>query len=149
MLGLQNEREWAAFCNQVLGLPQLATDPRFLSNSQRTASREALRSIIVDVFANMTAAQVIERLDSAQIANARMNEMRDVWNHPQLKARGRWVEIDTPSGKVPALLPPGLPDTFAPRMDAVPAVGEHTDAILGELGYDQETIAQLRSEHAI
>jgi itaconate CoA-transferase len=149
MLGLQNEREWAVFCDQVLGQPDLASDPRFSTNSRRTVAREELRSIIVEAFVPLSAEEVIDRLDRAQIANARMNDMHEVWRHAQLKARERWVEVDTPSGKVPALLPPGTPDTFAPRMDAVPALGEHTEAILKELGYDHAGIAQLRAEHAI
>jgi itaconate CoA-transferase len=149
MLGLQNEREWRVFCEQVLALPQLADDERFVSNSRRTSARDALRAIIDEVFAKLTSEQLIARLDAAGIANARMNDMHDVWGHPQLKARGRWHEVATPAGPVPALAPPGLPDQFPPRMDAVPALGEHTDAILAELGYDAATIAGLRAANAI
>jgi itaconate CoA-transferase len=149
MLGLQNEREWGVFCDKVLLQPELKTDPRFSSNSGRAGARQELRAIIVEAFSKMSAQQVIERLDAAQIANAQMNNMHDVWAHPQLKARGRWTEIDTPAGKVPALLPPGIPDTFEARMDAVPALGEHTDAILAELGYGGEAIAGLRGQKAV
>ena len=149
MLGLQNEREWVAFCTQVLQRPELATDPRFASNSKRTAERQALRAIIVEGFAALSADEVIARLDDAQIANARMNDMHDVWQHPQLKARGRWTQVETPSGPIPALLPPGDTDAFAPRMDAVPALGQHTDAILAELGWDPEGIAALHREGAV
>jgi itaconate CoA-transferase len=91
MLGLQNEREWALFCSKVLEQPELATDPRFNSNAARTAARVELRAIIVDVFSKLTAEQVIERLEAAQIANAHVNTMHDMWEHPQLKARGRWT----------------------------------------------------------
>lgn len=149
MLGLQNEREWRLFCDKVLLQPALTDDPRFSSNSQRTAGRQELRTIIIDAFSTLRAEQVIERLDAAQIANARMNDMHDLWQHAQLKARERWVEIDTPAGKIPALLPPGVPDTYSARMDAVPALGQHTDAILGQLGYDSEAINALRNQHAI
>jgi itaconate CoA-transferase len=149
MLGLQNEREWVAFCQQVLRQPALATDERFASNSRRTAERQALRSIIVESFSSLTAEQVIARLDEAQIANARMNDMHDVWKHPQLEARGRWTQVGTPTGPVPALLPPGETDAFAPRMDAVPALGQHTDSILGELGWISTEIEALRGAKAI
>ena len=149
MLGLQNEREWVAFCDKALGRPELATDPRFSSNSRRTVARAELRAIIVDVLSTMTAEQVIARLDEAQIANAHMNDMHDVWQHPQLKARGRWTEVDTPAGKVPALLPPGVPNTYASRMDPIPALGEHTDKILHELGYADDAIVKLREQKAI
>ncbi|WP_429305673.1 CaiB/BaiF CoA transferase family protein [Paraburkholderia sp. GAS38] len=149
MLGLQNEREWKLFCDQVLVQPELATDPRFASNSKRTAAREALRGVIVEAFAPLTAAQVIERLEAAGIANAQMNTLSDVWVHPQLAARERWQEVDTPAGTIPALLPPGLPTSFEPRMDPVPALGEHTDAILRELGYDSVQIDALRAAGAI
>ena len=89
MLGLQNECEWVAFCEKVLGRPELATDERFSSNSRRTAARQELRDIIVETFSSLTADQVIGRLDEAQIANAHMNDMHDVWEHPQLRARRR------------------------------------------------------------
>ncbi len=149
MLGLQNEREWVAFCEQVLRQPGLATDERFASNSRRTAERQALRAIIVEAFAGLSAEQVIARLDEAQIANARMNDMQDVWDHPQLQARGRWTEVDTPTGPIPALLPPGGTDAFRARMDAVPGLGQHTDSILTELGWDLSDIQALRTAGAI
>ncbi|KRB93105.1 CaiB/BaiF CoA transferase family protein [Noviherbaspirillum sp. Root189] len=149
MLGLQNEREWAAFCSKVLQRPQLATDARFSTNSARSAARDELRAIIVDVFSALSGEQVIARLDDAQIANAQLNDMHDVWRHAQLKARERWVDVATPNGQVPALLPPGIPDSYSPRMDAVPALGQHTDAILKELGYDDKALAELREGRAI
>jgi itaconate CoA-transferase len=149
MLGLQNEREWLVFCRDVLHKPELATDPRFSSNSRRTHARDELRAMIVETFAQMSIDDVVARLDAAQIANARMNDMHDVWNHAQLKARSRWTRVDTPSGQVPALFPPGQPNAYAPRMDAVPALGQHTDSILRELGLDAVEIARLRAEGAV
>ena len=149
MLGLQNEREWAAFCKTVLQRPELATDERFASNSKRVANRQALRALIDEVFGALTAEQLVARLEDAQIANARMNDMHDVWLHPQLKARARWTEVGTPAGPIPALLPPGKTDAFEPRMDAVPALGQHTDAILSELGWPAEAIAAMRASHTI
>jgi itaconate CoA-transferase len=149
MLGLQNEREWEQFCARVLERPALAKDPRFASNSARTAARQELRAIIVEAFSHQTAEQVIARLDAAQIANAHMNDMHDVWEHPQLRARGRWTEVDTPTGSIPALLPPGVPNTWTARMDGVPALGQHTDAILAGLGYDDARLSALRDAGAI
>ena len=143
MLGLQNEREWQAFCAQVLQMPQLADDPRFASNALRNQHREELKAQILEVFSQLSAAQVIERLDGAAIANARMNDMAELWAHPQLAARARWRDIGTPAGDVPALLPPGVSSAFEPRMDAVPAVGQHTRAILAGLGWDEARIAAL------
>ncbi|MEO6973967.1 MAG: CaiB/BaiF CoA-transferase family protein [Rhodoferax sp.] len=148
MLGLQNEREWAAFCTKVLQQPQLATDPRFGSNSRRVAERAALRELIVRAFAPYSAAQVVERLEQAQIANARVNTMQEVWAHPQLQARGRWTEVGSPKGPLPAMLPPGTWND-GPRMDPVPALGEHTDAILSELGYDSAEIVALHATNAV
>jgi crotonobetainyl-CoA:carnitine CoA-transferase CaiB-like acyl-CoA transferase len=148
MMGLQNEREWVNFCQIVLRRPELATDPRFAGNARRVAERDALRQLIVDAFAASTAPQVLERLEAAKIANARVNTMHDVWQHPQLAARGRWREVGTSAGPVPALLPPGSWDV-EPRMDPVPALGEHTDDVLVELGYDAQEIHALRTAGAI
>jgi itaconate CoA-transferase len=149
MLGLQNEREWVNFCAKVLQQPGLATDGRFAGNAQRVAERVALREIIVDAFRPLSAAQVVERLEAAQIANARVNTMHEVWAHPQLTARKRWREVGSPAGKLPALLPPGSWEDDGPRMDPVPALGEHTDAILAELGLDAESVRALRAAEAV
>ena len=149
MLGLQNEREWKIFCDAVLQRPEVATDPRFDSNAQRNANRTALQALILGVFAGLTVAQVVERLDAAGIANARVNEMADLWAHPQLQARQRWCSVGTPAGEVPALLPPGLNSAFDYRMDAVPAVGQHNAAILAELGWSAEQIDALQAPQPI
>jgi itaconate CoA-transferase len=149
MLGLQNEREWAAFCDTVLLDPALATDERFSANSRRAANRDALRALIVERFSALSAAQIVARLEAAQIANATMNEMKDVWRHPQLRARGRWVDIDTPVGSIPALLPPGADGPDDVRMGAVPGLGQHTEQILAELGYGPERRAAMKADSAI
>ena len=143
MLGLQNEREWALFCEKVLLDPSLATDERFSANFKRSENREALRQIIVDGFAALSVEEVVERLENAQIANARVNDMQGVWDHPQLKARDRWREVDSPSGKLPSLLPPGHNTAFTPRMDGVPGLGQHTGGILSELGFSAQEQARL------
>ncbi len=149
MLGLQNEREWKGFCEGVLKDAALATDPRFESNARRNEHRDALTVIILDVFGKLTAQQVVQRLDDAQIANARMNDMAELWAHPQLKARERWQSVGSPAGDIPALLPPGRSNAFDYRMDPVPAVGQHTEAILRELGQSDAEIAALRATSAI
>jgi itaconate CoA-transferase len=149
MLGLQNEREWQLFCEKVLLQPALAGDPRFDANARRNANREALQAVILETFSTLSTAQVLERLDAAQIANARMNDMAGLWAHPQLEARARWREVGSPAGPIPALLPPGRQSAFDYRMDPVPAVGEHTEAILQSLGRGAEAIAMLRAAEAI
>ncbi|AYC34085.1 CoA transferase [Pseudomonas cavernae] len=149
MLAVQNEREWAAFCEIVLQQPDLRSDPRFTTTTLRVANREALRAAIVAAFAGLGAAQVIERLETAQIGNAQVNDMHDLWRHPQLKARDSWREIDSPVGKLPAMLPPGRNAAFSPRMDAVPSLGEHTDSLLSELGYSSADIQRLHDNGAV
>jgi itaconate CoA-transferase len=137
MLGLQNEREWQAFCAVVLENAALAQDARFASNALRNANREPLRALILERFAALTSAQVRERLDRAQIANADVNTLHDLWRHPQLAARGRWTEVGSPVGLLPALKPPGVTDQFDYRMAPIPRVGEHNAPILKELGFDE------------
>ncbi|RFB91352.1 CoA transferase [Rhizobium leguminosarum bv. trifolii] len=134
MLGIQNEREWVKFCEKVLEDPELAHDVRFDTNSKRSAGREQLADIILDVFTLYTADELAARLEAADIANAVVRDMHQVWEHPQLKARNRWTSVDTPVGPMPALYPPALPAEFRPRMDKIPDVGEHNAAILAELG---------------
>ena len=149
MLGLQNEREWAKFCDVVLENPALTQDARFDQNFKRNEKREELLAIIDQCFSKLTTEQVIAKLEKAQIANARLNNMKGLWNHQQLKERERWVNVDTPAGSIPALLPPGLNNTYNYRMDPIPSVGEHTDAILQELGLTDSDIANMRTSGAI
>ena len=143
MLGLQNEREWLAFCRTVLQRPALAEDPRFSGAAARSKARGELRGIIEDALRGLDAGQVLARLDEAQIANASVNTMQGLWAHPQLRARHRWREVGSPVGALPALLPPGREDAC---LGPVPALGEHTDAILAELGFDP---AALRASGAV
>jgi len=147
--GIQNEREWVSFCSTVLEQPGLATDPRFNSNGQRDANREPLSHIILAVFAQLSAAQVVARLERAQIANARLNTMREFWQHEQLRARSRWREVATPRGPIQALLPAVTMQDVEPRMGPIPAVGEHTRAILAELGFDETFVTRLERDRAI
>lgn len=149
MLGVQNEREWKLFCEVVLQRPELAADPRFTATSLRVANRDALRTLIVEAFASLGAEQVVERLERAQIANAHVSDMRGLWQHPQLAARDRWREIDSPAGRLPALLPPVNSNAYAPRMDAVPALGQQTDDLLRELGYTPGDIQRLHEQGAV
>lgn len=138
LLGVQNEREWAALCRDVIGDAGLAEDTRFATNSARVQNRDALKVIICGAFSSLSAREALGRLDAVGIANAKMNDMQEVWDHEQLRARGRWVEIDTPAGRIPALLPPGAACAADVRMGPVPALGQHNDAILAELGFDQD-----------
>jgi itaconate CoA-transferase len=147
--GIQNEREWANFCATVLERPDLIADPRFDSNSHRDAHRQDLSEVIGSVFSRLTAVQVVERLDRAQIANARLNTMQEFWEHQQLAARDRWREVDTPKGRIKALVPAVTMKNVEARMDPVPAVGQHTRAILDELGFDEAFIARLSRDKAI
>lgn len=149
MLGLQNEREWVQFCEIVLENPTLAQDERFDRNFKRNEKRTELLEIINACFSKLSSEQLIARLEKAQIANAHLNDMAGLWKHEQLKARNRWTEVDTPNGSIAALLPPGLNDSYEYRMDPIPSVGQHTDAILKELGMSEAEIGSMRASGAI
>jgi len=148
-LGIQNEREWRRFCEAVLGRPDMAGDELFENNSRRVENREALEEEISAVFEDLPSEEAIRRLDAAGIANARMRTMRSFLDHPQLAARDRWREVGSPVGPLRVLLPPATPADTEPVMALIPGVGEHTDAILEELGYGEESIGALRREEAI
>ncbi|MFI7344746.1 CaiB/BaiF CoA transferase family protein [Streptomyces sp. NPDC049936] len=145
MMAVQNEREWRGFCTAFLNRPELADHPHYATNADRNTHREALGAIVAARFAELTGAEAIELLGAVPVANARVNTLAEVWEHPQLAARGRRHEVATPAGPVPALAPPG-PTGDAPRMDAVPALGEHTRAILGELGLSGDAVDALVEE---
>jgi itaconate CoA-transferase len=149
ILGLQNEREWVTFCQKVLGDAAIQTDPRFVTMTLRGTNREVLTAVIEAVFADKTSAEVSALLDSAGIANGRLNEPIDVWNHVQFEARDKWRTIQTENGSVRALLPPFIfTDEEAPMGD-VPSVGQHTDAVLIEIGFTLQRIAAMRTAGAI
>lgn len=148
VLGLQNEREWVVFCEKVLGNAAIATDARFASNALRSANREVVRKLIEQAFAALTAEEVIARLDAADIANAHVSTMNDIWTHPQLKARKRWTTVGSPVGPLPALQPPGMGGDRPARMDPVPALGAHTDVILAQLGYGEQ-IGELHQKKVV
>jgi itaconate CoA-transferase len=148
-LGLQNEREWMRFCVQVLEQPDLARDPRFVSNSARVAHNDALTALVGGAFGRLTAAEAVARLDAAGIANARMNTVHEFLDHPQLAERGRWRQVGSPAGPLRALVPPFDIDGFDAAMGPVPALGEQTDSVLTELGIDGATIAEWRARHVI
>jgi crotonobetainyl-CoA:carnitine CoA-transferase CaiB-like acyl-CoA transferase len=144
-LAIQNEREWERFCRIVLERPQLASDARFDSGPRRVQNRDELHRQIDEAFGGVTAAEIIERLDRADIANARMNSIEEFVAHPQLKARNRWRTVDSPVGPIRALVPPFLLDADEPVMGPIPAVGQDTDRILEELGIDRATIDGWRN----
>ena len=148
-LGLQNEREWKTFCKEVLGQPDLSEDSRFETNAKRVENVSALEAEILSAFRSLTADEAVERLEAAGIANARMNGVREFVDHPQLKARDRWREVDSPAGPIDALLPPVTSEDFEPVMDPIPEVGQHTQDILKELGFDDEEAAKLRRDEAV
>jgi crotonobetainyl-CoA:carnitine CoA-transferase CaiB-like acyl-CoA transferase len=148
-IGVQNEREWKKFCEIVLQKPELSADPRFDRNAKRVQNRAQLDLAMKEVFDKLTAKEILARLDAAQIANARMNTVQQFVEHPQLKARGRWSTVNTTAGPLPALLPPVTMESVETVMNEVPALGQHTDAILAELGFDSGTIAEWRRQKMI
>jgi itaconate CoA-transferase len=148
-LGVQNEREWCTFCERVLESSALADDERFRTNVLRVAHREALHAAIQETFSGLTAEQIEARLERAQIATARLRSPHEFWQHPQLEARHRWRDVQSPVGPLRAFLPPITMDDVEPRMDPIPAVGEHTASILRTLGLSDDEIGQLRTERVI
>ncbi len=148
-LSIQNPREWIRFCGDVLGRPGMHDEERFRTNEQRVKHRDALRAVIEEAFASLSVDEVAARLEQAQIACARMNSVREVLEHPQLVLRGRWTEIGSEAGTLRAVKPPVTIDGVEPVMGAVPALGQHTGAILEELGFNRETVAGWRKEGMI
>ena len=142
MMSIQNEREWRRFCERFLGRPELADDPHYAGNANRNTNREVLGAIIGARFKELSGAEAAALLEAVPVAHANVNTMAEVWAHPQLAARGRWHRVATPAGTIPALAPPGLVGP-APRMDPVPALGEHTRQILTELGLPPNDIDAL------
>lgn len=144
-LAVQNEREWVSFCTGVLELEHLAADSKFNNNSKRLANKDILKNIIQDIFVKLDSKTIIERLESTKIANAHLNTIQDFLNHSQLAARNRWREVDSPVGKIKALIPPVTFEDVEPVMEAIPAVGEHTETILREFGFDQKDIEKYKA----
>ena len=144
LFGLQNDREWAAFAQGVLMRPEMADDPRFKGNAGRADHREVIEPVIVRLSAALSTEEAIARLEKAGIGTARISDMAALWAHPQLAARGRWSEMGSPAGPLPALKPVSG-DGWEPRLDPVPALGQHTDAILAEFGLEKILTAKGKS----
>jgi itaconate CoA-transferase len=149
MIAIQNEREWALFCDKVLGTPELERDPRFDSNAKRSRNRQLLAPFLQQRLAQLSSKELIALLEAASIANASVNSVEGLREHPQLRARARWTEVDSPAGPLPALLPPPLSDAYAPAMGNIPALGEHTDGVLAWIGYSKPEIEALRASGLI
>jgi itaconate CoA-transferase len=148
-LSVQNEREFARFCEKVLHRPELSKDPRFSSGPARLKNGPAMHAEIEKVFSRLKSAEVIERLEEADIANARLNDMAQFWAHPQLAARGRWAKVGSPAGELDMLKPPFNLSGFEPRLDPIPALGAQSRAILAELGYGEREVEALASSGVI
>ena len=148
-LSIQNEREWERFCHLVLQRGELAGDPRFDSGPRRVANRRELHLAIEEVFCRLRASDIVARLEEAQIANARMNSVQEFLEHPQLASRKRWRDIDSPVGKLSALVPPADLEGMEPVMGPIPSLGQHTSLILNEIGFDAPTLAGWRQRGVI
>jgi crotonobetainyl-CoA:carnitine CoA-transferase CaiB-like acyl-CoA transferase len=149
VLGIQNDREWVRLAEGALPRPALATAPGFATSRARVANRARTDAVVAKALKTLTAQEAVRRLDAAQIASARLNTVEEFLDHPQLAARHRWREVDTPAGPIQGLLPVPVMSGVEMRMDPVPVLGEHTDAVLRELGYDDERIRALHEEQAV
>ncbi|ETN46668.1 uncharacterized protein HMPREF1541_00854 [Cyphellophora europaea CBS 101466] len=133
MLGIQNEREWVILCEKVLGLPELAKEERFKDTDSRSNNRKELYPIICGALSKYTAGEAVAKLEEAGIANANLNDMEAVWNHPQLHARRRFRKIESEAGTIKTMIPPGMSAEVEPRLDPIPSIGQHNEKILAEL----------------
>jgi formyl-CoA transferase len=149
LLAIQNEREWASLCTVFLGAPSVAVDPRYLDNPSRTARRDEVNALVAARFGQLTGAEAVALLEASRVAYAHLNSVTQYLDHPVLSGRDRWRSVSTPNGPIRALLPPATIAGVPSRMDAVPAVGEHSDAILAELGYAPAEVADLRASGAV
>jgi itaconate CoA-transferase len=149
IFGLHNDREWSAFCATVLRQPALAADARFESNHQRVQHRAAMNAEIDRVLGELTTGEAMARLDAAQIASARINTVEQFIDHPQLAGRHAWRQVDSPAGPVRALVPPVRMEDVEPMMGGIPALGQHSESILAELGFEAPTIERWKQEGVI
>ena len=149
LFAIQNQREWERFCASVLEKPEVASDSRFADNTQRVQNRAALREEIESIFSGLTATEATARMEQAQIANAELRDVEAFWAHPQLVARGRVAEVESPVGTLPALQPATTNEAWSPRFDAIPEVGAHTRALLDEMGYSSDAIEQFEQDGVV
>ena len=148
-IAVQNEGQWARFCRDVCRHPEWEPDPRYATSALRRVNRASLEAAVEEAFADLSRAEVTRRLEAADIPYADVNDVAAFVAHPQLAARDRWREVDSPAGPLRAIVPPFDLEGMPPRMDPIPDVGEHTNAILSELGYDEEEISALREQGAV
>ncbi|MFD6496937.1 CaiB/BaiF CoA transferase family protein [Streptomyces sp. NPDC060188] len=150
LLSVQNDREWRRLAQQVLGTPELADDPGYATNPARVTNRERVDTLVAKALGALGADEAVGRLDAAGIACARLRDVREVAEHPQLAARNRWRDVDSPAGPLRALLPPiTLPGGEEARMGAVPRLGEHTGVVLRGLGLTESDVAALRRDGVV
>jgi itaconate CoA-transferase len=148
-IGVQNDREWVRLATVLLERPELGSDERYATNIARTARREEVDRMVGEAVGRLSEAEAIERLEEAGVAYGRLNDMAHLAQHPQFAARGRWTDVEVPGGRARALRPPLALDGRDAPMDAVPALGQHTDAVLGWLGYDGDAVERLHADGVV